>query len=180
MIRVHIFCEGQTEETFVRELLANHFAQLDIWINPIILRTSKIGKGGLSTYGKLKNQVERKCKEDSNAWVTTLIDFYGLPTDFPKLVMPKGLASVEKAKIIQQSFQDDIVASNFIANLMIHEFEGLLFSEPEAFANWCDDPQVVVNLKKIRCAFPSPEHINDGYTTAPSKRILVSVMNYSR
>lgn len=161
MIRVHIFCEGQTEETFVRELLTSYFAGLDIWINPIILRTSKIGKGGLSTYGKLKNQVEKKCKEDPNAWVTTLIDFYGLPTDFPKLVTPKGLASVEKAKIIQQSFQDDIVASNFIANLMIHEFEGLLFSEPEAFANWCDDPQVVVNLKKIRCAFPSPEHIND-------------------
>ncbi|MEI6327653.1 MAG: DUF4276 family protein [Pseudanabaena sp. ELA645] len=180
MIRVYIFCEGQTEETFVRELLANHFAQLDIWVNPIILRTSKIGKGGLSTYGKLKNQVEKKCKEDPNAWVTTLIDFYGLPTDFPKLVMPKGLASVEKAKIIQQSFQDDIVASNFIANLMIHEFEGLLFSEPEAFVNWCDDPQLVVNLKKIRCAFPSPEHINDGYTTAPSKRILNIFSQYDK
>ena len=180
MIRVHIFCEGQTEETFVRELLANHFAQIDIWVNPIILRTSKIGKGGLSTYGKLKNQVERKCKEDPNAWVTTLIDFYGLPTDFPKLVMPKGLTSIEKAKIIQRSFQDDIAEANFIANLMIHEFEGLLFSQPEAFKNWCDDPQLVVNLKKIRCGFESPEHINDGYTTAPSKRILSIFSQYDK
>lgn len=82
MIRVHIFCEGQTEETFVRELLTSHFARLDIWINPIILRTSKIGKGGVSTYGKLKNQIEKKCKEDPHAWVTTLIDFYRFPSDF--------------------------------------------------------------------------------------------------
>ena len=24
MIRVHVFCEGQTEETFVREVLSDH------------------------------------------------------------------------------------------------------------------------------------------------------------
>jgi len=63
MIRVHIFCEGQTEETFVRELLTSHFARLDIWINPIILRTSKIGKGGISTYGKLKNQIKKNVRK---------------------------------------------------------------------------------------------------------------------
>jgi len=30
MIRVNIFVEGQTEETFVRELLYNHFLQQNI------------------------------------------------------------------------------------------------------------------------------------------------------
>ena len=94
--------------------------------------------------------------------------------------MPKGLTSIEKAKIIQRSFQEDIAEANFIANLMIHEFEGLLFSEPEAFENWCDDPQVVLNLKKICCGFESPEHINDGYTTAPSKRILSIFSQYDK
>jgi len=140
----------------------------------------KIGKGGISTYGKLKNQIKKKCKEDPNAWITTLIDFYGLSTDFPKLAISRNLSSVAKAKIIQQSFQDDIAESNFIANLIIHEFEGLLFSEPEAFQNWCDDTQVVVNLMKIRSGFPSPEHINDGYKTAPSKRILSIFSQYDK
>ena len=148
MIRVYVFCEGQTEETFVREVLSSHFERLNISIKPIILKNGS-QKGGISTYGKVKSQIERKCKEDRNSWVTTMIDFYRLPTDFPKLVIPTGLSSVEKAKIIQQSFQDDIVESNFIANLMVHEFEGLLFSDPEAFKNWCDDPKVVFNLKKI-------------------------------
>ena len=85
MTRIHIFCEGQTEETFVREMLQDHFQRMDIFVNPIVVRTSKTGKGGVSTYGKIKNQVIRKCREDQTAWVTTMLDFYGLPTDFPDL-----------------------------------------------------------------------------------------------
>ncbi len=178
MIRVHIFCEGQTEETFVREILTSHFERLDIFVNPIILKNGG-GKGGISTYGKVKFQIEKKCKEDSNAWVTTLIDFYGLPSDFPSSATI-GLSSIKKSKAVQQAFQEDIQHPNFIANLMIHEFESFLFSEPEAFKNWCDDPQIVVNLKKIRRDFNSPEHINDGYATAPSKRILGIFSQYDK
>lgn len=179
MTRVHIFCEGQTEETFVGEVLGSHFEGLNIFIKPIVLGNGS-QKGGISTYGKVKSQIERKCKEDRNSWITTMIDFYKLPTDFPKLVTPTGLSSFEKAKLVQQSFQADIGQPNFIANLMIHEFEGLLFSKPEAFENWCDDPQVVINLKRIRCGFESPEHINEGYTTAPSKRILSIFRQYDK
>ena len=46
MIRVYIFCEGQTEDTFVREVLVPHFSRLDIFVNPIVLRTGPQGKGG--------------------------------------------------------------------------------------------------------------------------------------
>lgn len=179
MSRVYIFCEGQTEYTFVREVLHSHFEQLNISIKPIILKNGS-QKGGISTYGKVKPQIERTCKEDRNSWVTTMIDFYGLPKDFPKAVIPTGLSSFEKAKLIQQSFQDDIAQPNFIANLMIHEFESLLFSDPEAFKNWCDDPQVIVNLSKIYSDFDSPEHINNGYETAPSRRILKLWSQYDK
>jgi hypothetical protein len=41
MTRVYIFCEGQTEETFIRTILIDHFNRLNIWLYPIILRTSK-------------------------------------------------------------------------------------------------------------------------------------------
>ena len=60
MIRVHVFCEGQTEDVFVRELLQPHFDALGIWLNPIIIRTGTQGKGGASTYGKIKWQIEKK------------------------------------------------------------------------------------------------------------------------
>ncbi len=180
MNRVNIFCEGQTEETFVRELLSNHFAQLGIWINPIILRTSKIGKGGISTYGKVKFQIEQKCREDPTAWVTTLIDFYGLPSDFPSSTTVTETSSINRAVAIQKEFQKDIAQPNFIANLLIHEFESLLFSDPRAFRKWFDEPQVIGELIDIHNSFESPEHINNSRESAPSKRILSLCSQYEK
>jgi hypothetical protein len=40
MKRLYLLVEGQTEETFVRELLTPHYAHLDLFISPIIVRTS--------------------------------------------------------------------------------------------------------------------------------------------
>lgn len=47
MIRIHVFVEGQTEETFVKEVLCEHLQRKDIYLNPILVRTSSTGKGGV-------------------------------------------------------------------------------------------------------------------------------------
>ena len=60
MIRVHVFCEGQTEDVFVREILRPHFQRMDIWMNPIIIRTGAQKKGGVSTYGKIRRQIKKR------------------------------------------------------------------------------------------------------------------------
>jgi Domain of unknown function (DUF4276) len=179
MIRVHIFCEGQTEYTFVKRVLFSYFIELDILLNPFILSNGS-QKGGTSTYGKVKSQVERKCKEDPTAWVTTLIDFYGLPSDFPSSKLINGLSSIERAKVIEREFQKDIAQPNFIAHIIVHEFESLLFSQPEAFRIWFDDERIINKLIKIRSEFESPEHINSGYTTAPSRRISQICNKYEK
>lgn len=111
MIRVHVFCEGQTEDVFVREVLGPHFQRMNIWLNPIIIRTGPQGKGGVSSYGKIKRQIEQKCKEDATGWVTTLLDFYGLPSDFPA-INSKG-DSLTRAEIVKRAFQTDIAQPNF-------------------------------------------------------------------
>jgi len=103
MTRIHIFCEGLTEDVFVREVLRPHFDRLAVSLNPIILRTGAHGKGGVVTYGKVKWQVENKCKEDPDSWVTTLLDFYGLPKDFPG--MNSAGNSIDRAKAVELSFQ---------------------------------------------------------------------------
>ena len=48
--RLYIVVEGQTEEGFVNELLAPYFLFYDIYIYPVIIRTSKGQKGGFSNY----------------------------------------------------------------------------------------------------------------------------------
>ncbi len=178
MNRVHIFCEGQTEDVFVREVLSPHFQRMNIWLNPILIRTGPHGKGGVSSYGKIKNQIQKKCKEDSTAWVTSLLDFYGLPVDFPAMDF-KG-DSLTKAKEIRDAFESDIAQPNFIANIVLHEFEGLLFSNPSAFSEWFEEMGIVDSLTQIRRAFETPEHINDSRVTAPSKRILSICSTYDK
>jgi Domain of unknown function (DUF4276) len=59
------------------------------------------------------------------------------------------------------------------------QFEGLLYSKPQAFSAWFD-ASVVSTLSAEREAFLSPEHINDDPITAPSKRILKCCDGYEK
>ena len=178
MTRVIVFCEGQTEETFVREVLGSYFQPMNIWLTPILIRTGPQGKGGVSSYGKIKRQVEIKCKEDKTAWVTTMLDFYGLPSDFPEMMSTGD--SFSRAKKVKKAFWADIAQSNFIPNIVVHEFEGLLFSNPTVFSDWFDDVGVVKALTDVRNSFASPEQINDDRNTAPSKRIQAVCDTYDK
>ncbi len=178
MTRVHVFCEGQTEDVFVREVLQPYFQRMNIWLTPIIIRTGPQGKGGVSSYAKIKRQVERKCKEDNTAWVTTMLDFYGLPSDFPAMTSTGD--SFARAKAVEGAFKEDIDRRNFISNIVVHEFESLLFSDPTAFAKWFDDAYIVETLNSVKNNFASPEHINDNRDTAPSKRILAVCDAYDK
>ncbi|WP_265338661.1 MULTISPECIES: DUF4276 family protein [unclassified Nodularia (in: cyanobacteria)] len=134
MIRVNVFVEGQTEETFVRELLYEHFQRQNIYLTPILVRTSSRGKGGIVRYEKIKPQLHRKCLEDSSAFVTTMFDLYALPKDFPgKNSLPNTNDPFKKAEYLEQAMSADIGQKNFIPNLLLHEFEALLYSNPTAF-----------------------------------------------
>ncbi len=179
MSRVLVFVEGQTEETFVRDLLVPYFSRLGIYLTPILAQTSPGHKGGIVSYGKVKHQLTRLCRQDQGAYVTTMMDYYGLPNDFPGLDghVPDAHEQVVRLEL---ALQQDIDAPNFIPNLMLHEFEALLFSAPEKFAEWLDDLALLAPMAAIRGAFATPEHINNSPQTAPSKRILALVPHYKK
>ncbi|MEA5574487.1 DUF4276 family protein [Calothrix sp. UHCC 0171] len=180
MIRVNVFVEGQTEETFVRELLYGYFQNKNIYLNPILVRTSTTGKGGVVSYAKIKPQLHRKCLEDKTAFVTTMFDLYALPNDFPGSdSLPKTSDPFQKAEYLEAEMGKDIGHKNFIPNLLVHEFEGLLYSNPQVFVGWFDE-SVVGILQGERDVFPSPEHINDSPVTAPSKRIRNCCEGYDK
>ena len=179
MSRVLVFVEGQTEETFVRDLLVPYFSRLGIYLTPILAQTSPGHKGGIVSYGKVKHQLTRLCRQDQGAYVTTMMDYYGLPNDFPGLDGRVADAH-EQVVRLELALQQDIDAPNFIPNLMLHEFEALLFSAPEKIAEWLDDQALLAPMAAIRAAFATPEHINNSPQTAPSKRILTLVPNYKK
>jgi len=64
--------------------------------------------------------------------------------------------------------------------LQLHECEGLLFSDPAAFANGISMPTLAQQLEKVRREFQTPEDINDNVDTAPSKRVLGLYSSYRK
>ncbi len=62
----------------------------------------------------------------------------------------------------------------------MHEFEALLFSDCDRFAQSVGAPQVGTELQNVLDQFGDPEKIDDSQATAPSKRILRVVPSYDK
>jgi hypothetical protein len=102
IVRVNFIVEGQTEETFVRDLLREALGLRGIFISVRRVETGRkhghAHRGGMTTYFKAKRDIQRWLKEDRSAYVTTMFDCYGLPHDFPNYDAAKKLIdSYQKA-----------------------------------------------------------------------------------
>jgi hypothetical protein len=86
---------------------------------------------------------------------------------------------VQKADYLEARLKQDINEGNFLPNLLVHEFEALLFSDPQKFAEWTDDDAVVTTLAAAVQGH-APEDINDSRLTAPSKRVLAVMPEYQK
>jgi len=182
MKHLYIYCEGQTEESFISRVLYPYLAGIGIYVTPIIHATKHTAagkfKGGVSDYQKIKKELSILCKKQRNARVTTMFDYYGLPKNTPGVEDMSGKL-YERVSRIEKAVEADIDMPNLFFNLMVHEFEALLFTDTSAFKG-VTDTGTVTELQKIRDTFSSPEHINNSVDTAPSKRIKELIPNYSK
>ena len=180
MIRVHIFVEGQTEETFVRTVLYEHFFNKNFYLNPILIRTSSRGRGGATNYDKIKWQIEKKCKEDHQSFVTTMFDLFKIPTNFPGYESIVNISDpYKKVEHIENQWLKEINEFNFIPYISLHEFEALLFSNLQKFEEWFGRDSANILAQELK-QFDSPEHVNNGPETAPSKRITNQCIGYDK
>ena len=175
MIRLGISVEGQTEEAFVKGTLADHLRQSDVEPYPILIgraRNSGQGGGNVSVQRLVKEIVDLHLSFDA---VTSLVDFYGFrdreePTveELEDRLIQEIEPKIKKARWVKPYVQK-------------YEFEGLLFSEVEAFQviGETANPNIE-RLLAIRQQFSTPEEINDDPNGAPSKRIKAVVSGYRK
>lgn len=185
MKRIIIIVEGHSEKEFIDKVLAPYlFAN---GIPQVICFKIKHSKGGLTKYEHLKKDLISTINE-SNELITTLIDFYALPFDFPQY--DKAIKLVDKskaAKMIEDAIVDDItelfngVSHKLFPYIQLHEFEAFVFASGEFLFNfYADNEANFAELNKVINNFPNPEDINQGKTTAPSKRLLQAIPGYSK
>ncbi len=185
MKRVLISVEGQTEETFVRDVLADYLETLDIYLIPTLVTTKVVKsgpnfKGGLTSYDRVKRDVLNLLQDSNAVAVTTMYDLYGLPQTFPAYET-RPAAPYEKVKYLEAAFAQDINHIRFRPYLQLHEFETFLFVAPDVTADelLLNDQQSSA-LQQIKELFNSPEEINDNPLTAPSKRITTIYDAYDK
>ena len=182
MKNVYIYCEGQSEESFIREVIAPYFVNQNIYIYPIICTTKRTLErkysGGISDYKKIRSELIRICKSHSNELITTMFDYYGLPENTPGYDL-KERDIYGKVKLMEEQISADIGQPNCKFNIVVHEFEGLLFSKTEAFSLITDD-STVKEISKIKESYGNPELINNSPETAPSKRLSKLIRRYSK
>ena len=155
MKRVLISVEGQTEETFVREVIARRFWELQIELTPVIIATKRMKqgkkfKGGLTTYDHARNDIKLLLQDTNALAVTTMYDLYHLPHNFPGYSScPKG-DCYSKTAYLESQFQQDIGDLRFRPYLQIHEFEAFLFVQPEKTAEVLTETSRLKDLYKIK------------------------------
>jgi hypothetical protein len=187
MIRLHVIAEGQTEEEFVNTILAEHLGYFDVSTSVHCITTkrtkNKVYRGGLTSYEKVKKDITLWLKQDKSedARFTTMLDLYALPNDFPRFDEAKKLEYYQKIEYLENAFFDDINDPRFIPYIQLHEFEALILVQPEKLAErFPEYEQEIQELSNICHSFSSPELINQGATTAPSKRIFQFVPTYEK
>ena len=184
MTRLHFLVEGPTEESFVNELLVGPLSEKGVYADARCVFTSrrKNQKGGVVSYKQVKGDLDRWMKEDPTANFTTMLDLYALPKDFPGWEHAEKTSDLyQKATAIQNAFKADVGSVRFTPYIQLHEFEGLLFSDSNAFSLLF--PDKTKNLEMLfqeTACFDTPEHINEHRETAPSKRLAKHLPAYRK
>lgn len=124
-MRLFVLCEGETEYLFVKNILYNYLLNLDIYAIPKIIHTkkttNKVYKGGVSNYSKIRKDLYLLCKEQENSGiVTTMFDYYKLPSDSPGFKDAFG-SVYERVYHIESAIEADLGnLRNLIVNIILH------------------------------------------------------------
>lgn len=186
MKRIHVLVEGQTEETFVRNVLGPHLLVRHINVHVAILSTKRIkagGKfrGGITSYSQVRREVRNLLADTGVAAVTTMIDYYGLPDDFPgKTGLSQGGSCYQRAVYLEEAFKTEISHRLFFPYLSLHEFEALLLVRPEEIGRALPGQPLMNRLAEETAGFRSPEEVNDGPETHPAARIRQAAPSYQK
>lgn len=195
MARLLIHVEGQTEEDFVNEVLRDHLVNQGYEsVGARIVGNNRLRRrrGGIRGWPSVRKDIVNHLHQDPGCIATTMVDFYGLPKlgdgAWPGRATATGQSTQSKALSVEKALLKSVIEAmgakfdpkRFVPFVMMHEFEGLLFSDCAAFGRGIGQMSLEPKFRQIREAFATPEDINDSPVTAPSKRVEQIVSGYEK
>lgn len=180
---IYIVVEGQTERTFVRDVLAPQMAHKNIFLYPALI--GKPAHKGGNRFDKAKKDIGNFLKQRNNTYVSTMFDYFRIDSKWPgkseinhKIQNGVSLNARQKAKILESATAQAIVGCfselnakrRFLPYIEMHEFEALLFSDADILADQMNtDKSSIINI--LENYQNQPEEINEDPEKTPSKRL---------
>ena len=188
MARLYLFAEGRTEQTFAHTVLAPHLAGCEVFMNkPILIahahKKHRTHRGGGGNFRAMQNDVVRFLKQDSapGAFFTSMIDLYALHGGFPGAEEAERYRNdpYRRVEILEESWARETNDPRFIPHIQLHEYEAYLFSDISILLRYYGGQERAIGkLAEVADGLDSPELIDDGPHTAPSKRIIQHLPRY--
>jgi hypothetical protein len=187
MTRISIIVEGQTEIGFVDNVLCPIFSEKGKYLYPHMLGEPG-KKGSVREFVRAEKEFLNLLKDDRSLYLTTMFDFYAMPNSWPGREIAVKAPFKDKKRIVEDAIKETICRKmgssfdrrRFLPYIQMHEFEALLYTDPEAFDLEFPNRGYSSEIRSIRDQFNTPEEIDDDPSTAPSKRIVSIIPNYKK
>jgi len=178
--RLYLVVEGATEEQFGRRVLAPHFAEGGIDVRPMQVRRGGGARGGGRSWQPWERHLVVLMREQRgpDVRVSMMLDLYRVPRDTPGF--DATLSGPRLADRILPALAERLADHRFMPYLQVHEFEALVFAALEHLSLVTADPRPRLALAAEASAFASPEAIDDGPETAPSRRLRRHLAGYDK
>lgn len=183
MRQVCILVEGQTEEAVVKTLLIDAAKARDIYLIPIIVRTS-LTPAGASRGGGSWKHYDRQLNDllSQSHWdlVGLIIDYYGYPSGAPGFELPEAPGDQRQQQIVA-ALKEHYPDPRFHPLVVLHEIKSLVLSAIRAGGGrGLLSEKTIEHLIRAIDDAGGPEKINNGEKTSPSKRLLTLEPEYGK
>ncbi len=166
---------------------------LNVQCDPIIIGEGNShcrGSGGDVTFNRLKTElsVAMTVQDDAPLFFTTIFDFYERHGEWPReSELSEDVSAQEKVEQLEIFTKEALISElqgfpiedKFIPYFMLHEYEGLMFSDPSAIVGVTKSRSSEAELQKVLSDFGNkPEAINT--ELSPSQRIKNAKVQYGK
>ncbi len=192
MHEVLVLCEGHTEREFCNSVIAPYLVNMGVIFKGTMVGRPQRKQGGVQGWPVYRNELIRLAKERKDRHVGVLVDYFRMPHSWPGRDTAPDRHITERGLHVEKALLNDLgpnLGEYFHPCVQLHEFESLLFVEPECTAKALSvvtasafsSEKLSQRLSNIKDKFEdNVEMIDDSPENAPSKLISRIVPNYDK
>jgi hypothetical protein len=191
MLEVIVLCEGQTEREFCRQVIAPQLAASGLALAGTLAGKPQRKQGGIRPWPVYRRELLRLAAERPERHLGLLVDYYAMPDSWPGRLASRALPPQERGVRVEDSLREDlgdVLRGRLHPCVQLHEFESLLFVDPEIAALSLAIGAGAISYEylsgqmstiKADCG-GAVEQIDDSPETAPSKRLSKIIRGYDK